>query len=73
MTDERPNPDALLADLQREAAAGRRGRLKVFLGMCPGVGKTYAMLGSEAEQVVRHSPCPVLVIRAQGAQSAKSE
>ena len=41
---DRPNPDALLAALQSEAARSRRGRLKVFLGMCPGVGKTYAML-----------------------------
>ena len=41
---ERPNPDALLAALQTEAARTTRGRLKVFLGMCPGVGKTYAML-----------------------------
>ena len=32
--------DALLADLPREG----RGRLKVFLGAAPGVGKTYAML-----------------------------
>lgn len=40
----RPNPDALLSSLQREAAAQQRGRLKVFLGMCPGVGKTFAML-----------------------------
>ena len=40
----RPDPDALLASLQREEAARHRGRLKVFLGMCPGVGKTYAML-----------------------------
>ena len=41
---ERPNPEALLAAIQREAALQKRGRLKVFLGMCPGVGKTYAML-----------------------------
>ncbi|TAL01500.1 MAG: two-component sensor histidine kinase, partial [Verrucomicrobia bacterium] len=41
---ERPNPDALLAAIQSEATRIRRGRLKVFLGMCPGVGKTYAML-----------------------------
>jgi len=41
---ERPNPDALLAALQTEAARTQRGRLKVFLGMSPGVGKTYAML-----------------------------
>ncbi len=45
MTDEaRPNPDALLSSIQRQEAAQQRGRLKVFLGMCPGVGKTYAML-----------------------------
>ena len=41
---DRPNPDALLAALQTETARAQRGRLKVFLGMCPGVGKTYAML-----------------------------
>ena len=39
-TDARPDPDALLAQTQRE----NRGRLKVFLGAAPGVGKTYAML-----------------------------
>lgn len=42
--DNRPNPDALLAALQRDERQQRRGRLKVFLGMSPGVGKTYAML-----------------------------
>jgi two-component system, OmpR family, sensor histidine kinase KdpD len=36
----RPEPEALLA----EAAQEGRGRLKVFLGAAPGVGKTYAML-----------------------------
>ncbi len=41
---DRPNPDALLSSIQREESAKERGRLKVFLGMCPGVGKTYAML-----------------------------
>src|SRR5579871_2516679 len=40
----RPSPDALLAALQNDAAKGKRGRLKVFLRMSPGVGKTYAML-----------------------------
>jgi two-component system sensor histidine kinase KdpD len=44
VSDERPNPDALLSAIQKEEAAKRRGQLKVFLGMCPGVGKTYAML-----------------------------
>ena len=39
--DSRPDPDALLA----LADAGRRGKLTLFLGAAPGVGKTYAMLG----------------------------
>ena len=38
--DLRPDPDALLA----LAGEGRRGRLLVFIGAAPGVGKTYAML-----------------------------
>ncbi|CAM3373852.1 sensor histidine kinase KdpD [Paracoccus nototheniae] len=40
VTDLRPEPDALLAQAAREG----RGRLKIFLGAAPGVGKTYAML-----------------------------
>ncbi|MDP4006669.1 sensor histidine kinase KdpD [Methylobacterium sp. NEAU K] len=38
----RPSPDALLAAARREERT--RGRLKVFLGAAPGVGKTYEML-----------------------------
>jgi two-component system sensor histidine kinase KdpD len=41
---ERPNPDQILAAIQSEMARSSRGRLKVFLGMCAGVGKTFAML-----------------------------
>ncbi len=42
--DARPDPDALLAALRRDEHRLHRGRLKVFLGMSPGVGKTFAML-----------------------------
>src|SRR4029077_9558874 len=41
---DRPHPDELLAQLKRDAIAAGRGKLKIFLGMAPGVGKTYAML-----------------------------
>ena len=40
----RPDPDALLASLKQAEAKESRGRLKIFFGMAPGVGKTYAML-----------------------------
>jgi two-component system sensor histidine kinase KdpD len=41
---ERPDPDVLLARVQAEDSAARRGKLKVFIGAAAGVGKTYAML-----------------------------
>jgi len=44
VTDERPDPDALLRQVQADEARARRGRLKIFFGASAGVGKTYAML-----------------------------
>ncbi|MBL9216179.1 MAG: sensor histidine kinase KdpD [Opitutaceae bacterium] len=55
----RPDPDLLLASLAAREARARRGRLRVFLGMCPGVGKTYAML--RAAQQARAAGTAVLV------------
>ena len=43
-TDKRPDPDALLDMVRREEEQKHRGQLRIFLGMAPGVGKTYAML-----------------------------
>jgi two-component system sensor histidine kinase KdpD len=42
--DNRPNPDELLASLINEEEKSKRGKLKIFFGMCAGVGKTYTML-----------------------------
>ena len=41
---DRPNPDELLAALAKEEEKSKRGKLKIFFGMCAGVGKTYTML-----------------------------
>lgn len=43
-TDQRHSPDELLARMRREEARAQRGRLKIFFGAAPGVGKSYAML-----------------------------
>ncbi|MBA2410582.1 MAG: DUF4118 domain-containing protein [Gammaproteobacteria bacterium] len=45
LSDNRPDPDALLASVARD----QRGGLKVFFGAAPGVGKTYAMLQAARE------------------------
>ena len=42
--DTRPDPDALLRQVQQDEARAQRGRLKIFFGASAGVGKTYAML-----------------------------
>lgn len=44
--DKRPSPDALLEEARKEG----RGRLKIFLGAAPGVGKTYEMLGQASQR-----------------------
>jgi two-component system sensor histidine kinase KdpD len=41
-SDQRPSPEALLEAARREESAA--GRLKIFVGAAPGVGKTYEML-----------------------------
>jgi len=49
----RPSPEALLKQAARE---GRRGRLKIFLGAAPGVGKTWAMLAAAQARRREGSP-----------------
>ncbi len=48
--DRRPDPDALLAHLEALEPERHRGRLTVFFGAVPGVGKTYAMLEAARER-----------------------
>ncbi len=56
---DRRNPDELLADVQREEAQARRGRLRIFFGASAGVGKTYTML--EAARGARSAGADIIV------------
>jgi len=55
----RGNPDELLANVQREDARARRGRLRIFFGASAGVGKTYSML--EAARAARAGGADIVV------------
>ncbi len=55
----RPDPDLLLASLEAAQARDDRGKLKIFFGASPGVGKTYAML--RAAQLLRQQGVDVVV------------
>src|SRR3990172_4532092 len=59
MSTQRPDPDALLARVQAEEAKQARGKLKIFFGAAPGVGKTYSML--EAARKVAKEGMDVVV------------
>ncbi|CAG0950232.1 MAG: DUF4118 domain-containing protein [Candidatus Methanoperedens sp.] len=41
---KRPEPESLLAIAQQEETAKKRGKLTIYFGAAPGVGKTYSML-----------------------------
>ncbi len=62
----RPDPDQLLATLREQDARARRGRLKVFLGMSPGVGKTYAMLRVAQQERASGTDVVVGVVETHG-------
>jgi len=64
MTDEaaRPSPDALLA----QAGTEGRGRLKIFLGAAPGVGKTYEMLSQARNRRVDSGDTVIGVVETHG-------
>jgi two-component system sensor histidine kinase KdpD len=44
MAARRPDPDELLARVKEAERASKRGKLTIFFGAAPGVGKTYTML-----------------------------
>ena len=59
MDTQRPDPDALLKRVQAEEVRRVEGRLKIFFGANPGVGKTYAML--EAAHQQRHDGVNIII------------
>jgi len=66
MHDDRPNPDVLLAAIQRQATRAEAGKLKVFFGMAAGVGKTYAMLQAAHEALAEGDDVVVGYVETHG-------
>src|SRR6201996_2786689 len=64
----RPDPDALLAAVRRPG----RGRLKVFLGMSPGVGKTYEMLRAARRRKAEGGDVVVGVVDTHGRKETQA-
>jgi two-component system sensor histidine kinase KdpD len=64
--DGRPTADEMLARIGTMGAEGDRGRLRVYLGMAPGVGKTYRMLEEAHRRTARGTDLVVGFVEAHG-------
>ena len=53
-SSDRPDPDALLRRLTEEETRKHQGKLRIFFGFAPGVGKTYRMLQVARDLVIEH-------------------
>ena len=69
MNDVRPDPDALL----RTAAREGKGRLKVFLGAAPGVGKTFEMLTEGAARRDAGTDVVIGVVETHGRRETEAK
>jgi two-component system, OmpR family, sensor histidine kinase KdpD len=62
----RPNPDELLAKIKKDEQKGKKGKLKIYLGMCAGVGKTFAMLQDASKAKGRGSDVLIGYVETHG-------
>ncbi|MYN00936.1 two-component system sensor histidine kinase KdbD [Pseudoduganella sp. DS3] len=66
LDDARPDPDALLAQVQAQERKATRGKLRIYFGASAGVGKTYAMLSAARKLQAAGQPVLVGVIETHG-------
>jgi two-component system sensor histidine kinase KdpD len=64
--DGRPTAEEMLARIGTVGTEGDRGRLRVYLGMAPGVGKTYRMLEEGHRRTARGTDLVVGFVEAHG-------
>lgn len=68
--NQRPSPDALLAKASKEES--RAGRLKIFIGAAPGVGKTYEMLLEARARLKEGADVVVGVVETHGRKETEA-
>jgi two-component system sensor histidine kinase KdpD len=66
--ERRPSPDALL----REAQQAEQGRLKIFFGAAPGVGKTYEMLTAARAKKAEGADVVIGVVETHGRKETEA-
>src|SRR5579871_3144907 len=69
-SEQRPSPEALLEAARREE--GRVGKLRIFVGAAPGVGKTYEMLQSAHARITDGYDVVVGVVETHGRKETEA-
>jgi two-component system, OmpR family, sensor histidine kinase KdpD len=64
--ERRPSPEEMLTRAAEEASRSHRGRLKIFFGAVPGVGKTYAMLEAARARKAHGADVVIGVVETHG-------
>lgn len=72
MKEKRPSPDKLLRRIQEEERQEKRGKLKIYLGAAPGVGKTYTMLQDALAKRAQGLDVIVGVVESHGRKEIES-
>ncbi|MDP3705524.1 MAG: sensor histidine kinase KdpD [Legionellaceae bacterium] len=72
MSDHRTNPEQSLQAAQNEEKKAKSGKLKIYLGAAPGVGKTYEMLRDAYESRVKNLDVVVGVVESHGREMIES-
>lgn len=72
MKERRPNPDTLLRRTQAEERGEKRGKLKIYLGAAPGVGKTYEMLSDGLKEKAKGIDIIVGIAESHGRQEIEA-
>lgn len=69
---KRPNPENILKRVQEEERQEQRGKLKIYLGAAPGVGKTYTMLQDAIAKRAQGLDVVIGVVESHGRREVQS-
>src|SRR5687767_542108 len=72
MPKQRLSPEKFLKQAQKEESHQLRGKLKIYLGASPGVGKTYAMIQEALTQRIQGVDVVVGIIESHGRKEIES-
>jgi two-component system sensor histidine kinase KdpD len=72
MEETRPNPEKLLKQAQEESQYETQGKLKIYLGAAPGVGKTYSMLSDARSKRAQGLDVVIGIVESHGRKEVEA-